>query len=53
MYVRMMYVMVSNAVQLTLIDKPSNISPYDAKFMMRGNSENSFSFASYLQMITK
>ena len=34
-------------MQPTLINKPSNNSPYDAKFTKCGYSENSFSFKSY------
>ena len=51
--VRMMQVMVSKAVQPILMDKPSNSSLYDAKCIISGNSENSLSFRSYLQMFTK
>ena len=43
----MVKLMISKTMQPTLINKPSNNSPYDAKFTKCGDSENSFSFESY------
>ena len=39
--------MISKTTQPTLINWPSNNSPYDAKFTECGDSESSFSFESY------
>ena len=39
--------MISKTTELTLINYPSNNSPYDAKFTKCGDSENSFLFESY------
>ena len=39
--------MIFKTMQPTLINKPSNSLPYDAKFTKCGDSKNSFSFKSY------
>ena len=39
--------MISKTAQPTLINKPSNNSPYNAKFTKCRDSENSFSLESY------
>ena len=39
--------MISKTKQPTLINYPSNNSPYDVKFTKCGKRENSFSFESY------